>query len=103
MKSVNRWLYGPTPEEKVRSWQTKLRQQERQLDKEIRNVRPPMRSARILPLSAVIVYLTDINWITARDCYPEIKNRAEATGEKERREISKDLGKRGRQSEQTEG
>lgn len=42
MKSVNRWLYGPTPEEKVRSWQTKLRQQERQLDKEIRNVRPLM-------------------------------------------------------------
>lgn len=59
MKSVNRWLYGPSPEEKVRSWQTKLRQQERQLDKEIRNVRPPMPSTTILPLYAVITYLTN--------------------------------------------
>lgn len=48
MKSVNRWLYGPTPEEKVRSWQNKLRQQERQLDKEIRNVRPLMSCANTL-------------------------------------------------------
>lgn len=39
MKSLNRWMYGPSPEEKVRSWQQKLRQQERQLDREIMNVR----------------------------------------------------------------
>jgi charged multivesicular body protein 3 len=39
MKSINRFIYGPTPEEKVREWQTKLRQEQRQLDKEIRNVR----------------------------------------------------------------
>ncbi|ADV19668.1 charged multivesicular body protein 3 [Cryptococcus gattii Ru294] len=47
MKSVNRWLYGPTPEEKVRSWQTKLRQQERQLDKEIRNLEIATQRSRI--------------------------------------------------------
>ncbi|KAK1921336.1 Snf7-domain-containing protein [Papiliotrema laurentii] len=38
MKSLNRWMYGPSPEEKVRSWQQKLRQQERQLDREIMNL-----------------------------------------------------------------
>lgn len=34
MKSISRWVYGPTPEEKVRSWQQKLRQEERQLERE---------------------------------------------------------------------
>ncbi|KAF8314755.1 vacuolar sorting protein VPS24 [Clavulina sp. PMI_390] len=34
-KSVNRWFYGPTPEEKVRAWQQKLRQESRQLDREM--------------------------------------------------------------------
>jgi hypothetical protein len=38
-KSVNRWLYGPTPEEKVRSWQQRLRQETRQLDREMGRVR----------------------------------------------------------------
>ncbi|WVQ82607.1 hypothetical protein IAT38_004737 [Cryptococcus sp. DSM 104549] len=47
MKSVNRWLYGPTPEEKVRSWQTKLRQQERSLDREIRNLEVATQKSRI--------------------------------------------------------
>jgi len=32
---VNRWLYGPTPEERVRSWQQRLRQESRQLDREM--------------------------------------------------------------------
>ncbi|CAD6579433.1 MAG: Vacuolar protein-sorting-associated protein 24 [Tremellales sp. Tagirdzhanova-0007] len=36
MKSINRFIYGPTPEEKVRNWQTKLKGQQRELDKEIR-------------------------------------------------------------------
>lgn len=40
MKSINRFIYGPTPEEKVREWQTKLRTEQRQLDREIINVRP---------------------------------------------------------------
>lgn len=38
MKSINRFLYGPTPEERVRTWQQKLRSEQRQLDKEIRQV-----------------------------------------------------------------
>lgn len=38
MKSINRFIYGPSPEEKVRDWQAKLRTQQRQLDREITNV-----------------------------------------------------------------
>jgi charged multivesicular body protein 3 len=38
MQSLNRWLYGPTPEEKVKKWKQTLRTQERQLDREINNV-----------------------------------------------------------------
>jgi charged multivesicular body protein 3 len=39
MKSINRWLYGPTPEERVREWRRKLRQNQREVDREIANVR----------------------------------------------------------------
>lgn len=38
MQSINRFLYGPTPEEKVRAWQTKLRSESRQLEREMRQV-----------------------------------------------------------------
>lgn len=38
MQSINRFLYGPTPEEKVRAWQAKLRAESRQLDREIRQL-----------------------------------------------------------------
>lgn len=38
MQSINRFLYGPTPEEKVRAWQAKLRSEARQLDREMRQV-----------------------------------------------------------------
>lgn len=38
MQSINRWLYGPSPEEKVKKWKQTLRTQERQLDREINNV-----------------------------------------------------------------
>ena len=38
MQSINRFLYGPTPEEKVRAWQAKLRGEQRQLDREMRQV-----------------------------------------------------------------
>jgi charged multivesicular body protein 3 len=40
MQSINRFLYGPTPEDRVREWQTKLRQESRVLDREMRQVRP---------------------------------------------------------------
>ncbi|WOO84629.1 Charged multivesicular body protein 3 [Vanrija pseudolonga] len=39
MKSFNRFLYGPTPEERVREWRNKLRKEQRQLDREIMNLK----------------------------------------------------------------
>jgi hypothetical protein len=39
MESINRFLYGPTPQERVRTWQQKLRQEQRVLDREVRQVR----------------------------------------------------------------
>ncbi|TYJ57505.1 hypothetical protein B9479_001823 [Cryptococcus floricola] len=47
MKSINKWIYGPTPEEKVKAWQGKLRTQERQLDREIRNLEGATQKSRI--------------------------------------------------------
>jgi charged multivesicular body protein 3 len=44
MKSISRFIYGPTPEEKVREWQTKLKAQQRLLDKEVVNVCPRVYS-----------------------------------------------------------
>ncbi|EAU84830.1 vacuolar sorting protein Vps24 [Coprinopsis cinerea okayama7 len=38
MQAINRFLYGPTPEEKVRAWQAKLRAESRQLDREMRQL-----------------------------------------------------------------
>ncbi|KAG6866470.1 hypothetical protein C0991_003988 [Blastosporella zonata] len=38
MQTINRFLYGPTPEERVRAWQTKLRAESRQLDREMRQL-----------------------------------------------------------------
>ena len=39
MQTINRFLYGPTAEEKVRAWQAKLRAEQRVLDREMRQVR----------------------------------------------------------------
>ena len=46
MQSINRFLYGPTPEDRVREWQAKLRQESRVLDREMRQVRPITASVR---------------------------------------------------------
>jgi charged multivesicular body protein 3 len=46
MQSINRFLYGPTPEDRVREWQTKLRRESRVLDREMRQVRPITASVR---------------------------------------------------------
>jgi len=46
MHSINRFLYGPTPEEKVRAWQTKLRAESRQLDREMRQLDIATNKAR---------------------------------------------------------
>jgi charged multivesicular body protein 3 len=36
--SINRFLYGPTPEEKVRAWRSKLRTKQRELERDSRQV-----------------------------------------------------------------
>ncbi len=60
MQSINRFLYGPTPEERVRQWQTKLRSESRQLDREMRQV--------WIIASATIVHCTDaIDLVRHRD------------------------------------
>ncbi|KIM46133.1 hypothetical protein M413DRAFT_441196 [Hebeloma cylindrosporum] len=46
MQSINRFLYGPTPEERVRSWQAKLRAESRQLDREMRQLDMATSKAR---------------------------------------------------------
>ncbi|ESK96053.1 vacuolar sorting protein vps24 [Moniliophthora roreri MCA 2997] len=46
MQSINRFLYGPTPEERVRSWQAKLRAESRQLDREMRQLDAATNKAR---------------------------------------------------------
>jgi len=43
---VNRWLYGPTPEEKVRAWQQQLRHESRQLDREMGRIQTAQDKTR---------------------------------------------------------
>ncbi|TFK23259.1 vacuolar sorting protein Vps24 [Coprinopsis marcescibilis] len=38
MQAINRFLYGPTAEERVRAWQSKLRAESRHLDREMRQL-----------------------------------------------------------------
>ncbi|KAH9815549.1 Snf7 family [Melampsora americana] len=38
MESVNRFIYGPSPEERVKKWQTKIKSEERQIEREIRMI-----------------------------------------------------------------
>lgn len=68
MKSINRFIYGPTPEEKVREWQTKLRTEQRQLDREIINVRPLLSK--------------EAKWAVG-ETYPEIQIRAQDISKEE--------------------
>ncbi|KAJ7276457.1 Snf7-domain-containing protein [Mycena haematopus] len=46
MQSINRFLYGPTPEEKVREWQQKLRTESRHLDREMKELDKATKQAR---------------------------------------------------------
>ncbi|KII95136.1 hypothetical protein PLICRDRAFT_33971 [Plicaturopsis crispa FD-325 SS-3] len=46
MQSINRFLYGPTPDEKIRAWQAKLRAESRQLDREMRQLDMATNKAR---------------------------------------------------------
>ncbi|KAI0719568.1 vacuolar sorting protein Vps24 [Cerioporus squamosus] len=46
MQSINRFLYGPTPEEKVRAWQAKLRSEQRVLEREMRQLDTATKKAQ---------------------------------------------------------
>ncbi|KAH7887693.1 vacuolar sorting protein Vps24 [Phlebopus sp. FC_14] len=46
MQTINRFFYGPTPEERVRAWQSKLRAESRQLDRELRQLDAATAKAR---------------------------------------------------------
>ncbi|EPQ59423.1 vacuolar sorting protein VPS24 [Gloeophyllum trabeum ATCC 11539] len=46
MQSINRFLYGPTPEEKVKAWQAKLRAETRLIDREMRQLDIATNKAR---------------------------------------------------------
>ncbi|KAH9462105.1 hypothetical protein MJO29_003216 [Puccinia striiformis f. sp. tritici] len=47
MESVNRFLYGPSPEERVRKWQAKIRTEERQMDREIRGIETAQNKVKV--------------------------------------------------------
>lgn len=38
MQTVNRFLFGPTPEEKVKKWQQQLKQENRMIEREIKSL-----------------------------------------------------------------
>ncbi|KAE9410603.1 vacuolar sorting protein VPS24 [Gymnopus androsaceus JB14] len=46
MQTINRFLYGPTQEEKARAWQHKLRSESRKLDRDMRQLEVETRKAR---------------------------------------------------------
>ncbi|KAJ8481758.1 hypothetical protein ONZ51_g5771 [Trametes cubensis] len=46
MQTINRFLYGPTAEEKVRAWQGKLRAEQRVLDREMRQLDAATKKAQ---------------------------------------------------------
>lgn len=46
IKSINRYIYGPTPEERIREWDRKLKQEQRQLDREIKQLDTATMKAR---------------------------------------------------------
>ncbi|GHJ87981.1 hypothetical protein NliqN6_4383 [Naganishia liquefaciens] len=45
-KAVNRYIYGPTPEERLQEWQRRLRTEQRGLEKEIRQLDVATTKAR---------------------------------------------------------
>ncbi|KAI1795218.1 vacuolar sorting protein Vps24 [Ganoderma leucocontextum] len=46
MQTINRFLYGPTAEEKVRAWQAKLRSEQRVLEREMRQLDAATKKAQ---------------------------------------------------------
>lgn len=94
MKSISRFIYGPTNEEKAKKWQNQLRTEQRQLDREVRNV-----SGNGFPYHGAELDVT----YAARHGYSQISCRAKAACQEERSQVSQDLGQGGRKSEQATG
>lgn len=93
MKSINRFFYGPTPEERVREWRQKLRGEERKLDREIRNVSRALGLGTSCTANPFRVadnitcrHPQDLADMTARPCDVQVALGAEAARETERRE-----------------
>lgn len=81
MQSINRFIYGPTPEERVRQWQSKLRQEQRVLDREMRQVR-----SLCLPLRS------SVDWGAVGHCYEQSEAVGEAVSHEGRCEICANIG-----------
>lgn len=85
MQSINRFLYGPTPEEKIRAWQAKLRAEQRLLDREMRQVSPRREVGHVPSLKSS----------TDRHCGGESEADSKATGDEGRRQVCTDTCERG--------
>lgn len=46
MESVKRFVYGPTPQERVKEWQSQIRKESRMLDREIRGMNAAQSKAK---------------------------------------------------------
>ena len=46
MESVKRFVYGPTPQERVKEWQSQIRKEQRLLDREIRGMNAAQSKAK---------------------------------------------------------
>ena len=100
MQSINRFLYGPTPEERIRALQGNLRGEQRRLDRDMREVCPssPSEAARELELLCdaikvlMMYFLVDV----ARYGDEEGEDASEATCEEWRCEECEDACKGGR-------
>lgn len=92
MQTINRFLYGPTAEERMRQWQGKLRQEQRVLDRE-------MRQVRLYGTPSCI----DTHLTLARYGNEQSETDCKAACLERRCQIRADSRKRGSSKQQTEG
>lgn len=45
--SISKLIYGPTPEEKVKKWQSELKRESRLIDREIRNIDSALSKTKV--------------------------------------------------------
>lgn len=92
MQTINRFLYGPTAEEKVRAWQGKLRSEQRTIEREMRQVRHPLSLPRLAP-----------HPLPARYRHEEGAGDGQATRQEGRCEVCAHHGQGGRTEPQADG